>query len=79
MTKLTITTSIELSLKKKAEIEKRLAKKYGEIEVVYRINESIIGGIIMFDGKIAYDGSIKTQLDKIKNNLISSLDDSEKD
>lgn len=79
MTKLTITTSIELSLKKKAEIEKRLAKKYGEIEVVYRISKSIIGGIIMFDGKVAYDGSIKTQLDKIKNNLISSLDDSEKD
>ena len=36
MTKLTITTSIELSLKKKAEIEKRLAKwlvRYNEVLV----------------------------------------------
>ena len=78
MTKLTITTSRELSPEKKGEIEEKLKKKYGEIQTIYRINEAILGGIIIFDGKIAFDGSIKSQLTKIKDKFISELEKPDK-
>jgi F-type H+-transporting ATPase subunit delta len=74
MRKLTITTSRELSTEKKAEIEGKLAKKYGKIQTIYRIDEAIVGGIIIFDGEIAYDGSIKTQLAKLKDKFITELE-----
>ncbi|HQC55317.1 MAG TPA: F0F1 ATP synthase subunit delta [Clostridia bacterium] len=73
MAKLTITTSKELSSKKKSEIEARLQKKYGDFEAIYRIDKSIVGGIIIFDGQIAYDGSLKTQLTKFKDKMIEKL------
>ncbi|NLT18788.1 MAG: F0F1 ATP synthase subunit delta [Firmicutes bacterium ADurb.Bin080] len=74
MRKLTITTSKELSLEKKADIEGKLRKKYGEILTIYRVDEAIVGGIIVFDGEIAYDGSIKTQLSKLKEKFVSELE-----
>jgi F0F1-type ATP synthase delta subunit len=74
MRKLTITTSKELSLQKKADIEGKLRKKYGEILTIYRVDEAIVGGIIVFDGEIAYDGSIKTQLSKLKEKFVSELE-----
>lgn len=74
MRKLTITTSKELSLEKKADIEVKLRKKYGEILTIYRVDEAIVGGIIVFDGEIAYDGSIKTQLSKLKEKFVSELE-----
>ncbi len=72
-TKLTITTSRELSDQKKAEIEAKLQKKYGDFEAIYRIDKGIVGGIIIFDGQIAYDGSLKTQLTKLKDKMIDRL------
>lgn len=69
MTNLTITTAIELSEAQKAEIQKKLVKKYGKFSAVYRVNTALIGGIIIFDGDKVYDGSISTQLEKIKDKL----------
>lgn len=69
MTNLTLTTAIELSEAQKVEIEKKLVKKYGKFSVLYRVNAALIGGIIIFDGDMVYDGSISTQLEKIKEKL----------
>lgn len=69
MINLTITTAIELSEEQKLECEKKLAEKYGKFRAVYRVNDSLIGGIIIFDGDKVYDGSISTQLKKIKEKL----------
>lgn len=75
VTKITITTSSELSTSKRVEIEKRLIEKYGEIVAIYHVDEAIVGGIIIFDGKTAYDGSIKASLEKIKDQFINKLND----
>ncbi len=69
MIKLTITTSEALSGEEKARIEKSFASKYGRLRATYHINEGLIGGIIVFDGEKVYDGSIRTQLDNLLDNL----------
>jgi F0F1-type ATP synthase delta subunit len=42
---------------------------FGEISVSYHIDDAIIGGIIIFDGEKIYDGSIRTQLNNIKEKI----------
>ncbi len=69
MTRLTITTSIELTSQEKAAIEKSFSAKYGRIKATYHVNDELIGGIMVFDGDKVYDGSIRTQLDKIKERI----------
>lgn len=69
MTKLTITTSIELTDAKKTQIQKALAAKYGRAKTYFRVDDALIGGIIIFDGEKVYDGSLRNQLDKIKERL----------
>lgn len=70
MTKLTITTSVELTDSEKIDLEKRLIKKYCKFKTDYHIDDALLGGIIIFDGDKVYDGSIRTQLDKIKEKII---------
>lgn len=69
MINLTITTSEALNAAQKVSIEKRMQKKYGEITVSYRIDDALIGGIMIFDGDKVYDGSIRAQLVKIKEKM----------
>lgn len=69
MTKLTITTSVVLSDEEKQELEKKLAKKYGKFKTEYYIDDELIGGIIIFDGDKVYDGSIRTQLNKMREQI----------
>lgn len=69
MTNLTITTSEALDAAQKASIKERMQKKYGEITVIYRIDDALIGGIMIFDGDKVFDGSIRTHLNKIKEKM----------
>ncbi len=70
MTNLTITTSVALSSAEKNMIEKHMSTKYGSFTTSYHIDDAIIGGIIIFDGDKVYDGSIRTQLNSIKETII---------
>ena len=67
-TKAEISSAVELSVKQKEEICKKLEKLTGKaIEPVYIIDESLIGGVkIDVDGK-TYDGSIRHRLGEIKD------------
>lgn len=69
MTKLTITTSVELIDEEKDKLEKRLAKKYGKFKTEYHVDDDLVGGIIIFDGDKVYDGSVRKQLDKLKEKI----------
>lgn len=69
MTNLTITTSEELADIQKSEIEKAMTKKYGMIKANYRVDDALIGGIVIFDGDTVYDGSIRTQLNNLKEKI----------
>jgi F0F1-type ATP synthase delta subunit len=71
MSKITITTNIELTKEKKAEIISQLEKKYGDADYVFHVDYEIIGGIMLFDGDKIYDGSIRTQLEIFKEKIKS--------
>lgn len=60
----------ELSLKEKTKIEDMFIKKYNsDINFVYELDKSLIGGIMVVDGDSIFDGSIKSQISKIKKLL----------
>jgi F-type H+-transporting ATPase subunit delta len=69
-----VTSSRELSEGEKNELKANLAKLTGgkEIKIDYKIDESIIGGAITRVGSTVYDGSVKTQLELLKNQMIKS-------
>lgn len=53
----------------KANIEKMTGKK---VSLNFEIDENIIGGVITTIGSTVYDGSVKTQLETLKSQLISA-------
>lgn len=68
--KAVVITSSKLPEKSLFKIKENLSaitKK--NIEVVERVDGSIIGGIVIQVGSLVYNGSIKTQLDNIKERL----------
>lgn len=67
-----IVSARELPGAEKAEFERNLEKITGKkINISYQINEDIIGGVITRIGSTVYDGSVKTKLDNLKEQLIS--------
>ena len=66
MTELTVASSAPISDTKKAELEKKFADKYGVFTVNYVVNDSLIGGVIVFDGEKVYNGSVKSRLEAMK-------------
>ena len=68
--KLTVTTSVPLTDEQKRKVEATFAPKYEqEIFAEYVVDDTILGGIIVFDGKTVYDGSVKSKLDKIRETI----------
>ncbi len=67
-----ITSSRPLSDGEKAELQANLAKMTGkQVNLKFDIDESIIGGVVTRVGSTVYDGSVKTQLENLKNQLIA--------
>ncbi len=66
-------TAHAVSKKDLADIQSILARKFeAEFEVDHRVDPEILGGIIVqVEGKV-FDGSLKSQLDRLKNTLLSS-------
>ena len=75
VTKLTVISSVELSPAQKQKVEDTFRKKYSNgILAEYLVDDSIIGGLIVFDGKTVYDGSVKTKLENLKERLTHGND-----
>ena len=69
-----ITTAEPLGEATLAVLKQRLAEMTGrQVTMTTRLDPSIIGGIIARVGTTVYDGSVATQLDKIKNRLRSAV------
>lgn len=67
-----ITSARELSAAEKADLQANLAKLTGkQVNLNYDINEEIIGGVVTRIGSTVYDGSVKTQLENLKEQLIN--------
>lgn len=68
-----ITSARPLTDKQKAEFQKNLAKMTGkQVNLNFNIDENIIGGVVTRVGSTVYDGSVKTQLENLKRELIGN-------
>ena len=68
-----ITSARPLSDKEKAEFQANLARLTGKkVNLNFNINENIIGGVVTRVGSTVYDGSVKTQLENLKQQLIGN-------
>lgn len=66
-----VTSARPLSESEKAEFQKNLAKMTGKkVTLNFNINENIIGGVVTRVGSTVYDGSVKTQLENLRQQLI---------
>jgi F-type H+-transporting ATPase subunit delta len=64
-----------LSDSSKAQLEAQVAKLAGgqKIQPTYTQDASLLGGAVVRIGSKVYDGSVKTQLQQLKQSLVSSL------
>jgi F-type H+-transporting ATPase subunit delta len=65
-----ITTAAPLSAEGAAQLQQRLAKVTGRrVDVITSVDPAIIGGLVARIGTTVYDGSVATQLSKIRERL----------
>jgi F-type H+-transporting ATPase subunit delta len=68
-----ITSARPLSEEQKSEIKINLEKMTGKrISPSFATDESVIGGVVTRIGSTVYDGSVKTQLENLKQQMIKS-------
>ena len=66
-----ITSARPLSEMEKAEMRTNLEKLTGKrINLNFATDESLIGGVVTRLGSTVYDGSVKTQLEELKQQLV---------
>lgn len=66
-----ITSARPLSDTEKAELKSNLEKMTGKrVSPNFEIDNSIIGGVVATIGSTVYDGSVKTQLEQLKEQMI---------
>jgi F-type H+-transporting ATPase subunit delta len=67
-----VTSATQLSDKERAELSAALAKLTGEkIEAQYTTDAALIGGAVVKIGSTIYDGSVRTQLERMRARMIS--------
>lgn len=67
-----VTSARELDDNERAELKANIEKLTGkQVKLEFTINESLIGGIVTRLGSTVYDGSVKTQLENLKERLVN--------
>lgn len=67
-----ITSARELPEGERAEFERNLEKITGKkVKINYAIDKDIIGGVVTRIGSKVYDGSVKTKLENLKEQLVN--------
>lgn len=68
-----ITSARPLSEAEKADLAANLAKLTGRrVNLNFQVDEKLIGGVVTRIGSTVYDGSVKTQLENLKKELIGN-------
>lgn len=66
----TVISAIPLTDEKVKELEGKLSKKYNKnVTLENKVDQSILGGVLVRLGNTQIDGSVKTRLDNIKDQL----------
>jgi len=67
-----VTSARPLSESEKAEFQANIAKLTGKkVNLNFKTDENIIGGVVTRVGSTVYDGSVKTQLENLKQQLVN--------
>jgi F-type H+-transporting ATPase subunit delta len=65
-----VTTAVPLSPERAAQLQQRLAAATGRVvTMTTKVDASIIGGVVTRIGSTVYDGSVATQLAKVRDRL----------
>jgi F-type H+-transporting ATPase subunit delta len=68
----TVTSATELTPQERAELAAALAKLTGEkVQAQYTTDAQLIGGAVVRIGSTIYDGSVRTQLERMRARMIS--------
>ena len=66
-----VTTAIELTGAEKEQFRAKLAARYGEgLSVTFRVDKSILGGVVVQVGDKILDGSVATRLNAAREKLM---------
>ena len=66
----TVISAIPLTDEKVKELEEKLSKKYNKnVTLENKVDKSVLGGVLVRLGNTEIDGTIKTRLDGLKNQL----------
>jgi len=72
ITQATVTSATELTPQERAELAAALAKLTGEkVQAQYATDAQLIGGAVVRIGSTIYDGSVRTQLERMRARMIS--------
>ena len=67
-----VTSARPLGEAEKSELQASLAKMTGkQVKLNYNTDENIIGGVVTRIGSVVYDGSVKTQLENLRQELVN--------
>jgi F-type H+-transporting ATPase subunit delta len=67
-----ITSARELPADERAEFEKNLERITGKkVNIAFAIDKDIIGGVVTRIGSTVFDGSVKTKLENLKEQLVN--------
>ena len=68
-----VTSARELSEAHKSELKSNLEKLTGkQVRLEFNIDPTLIGGVVTRIGSTVYDGSVRTQLENLKEELMGS-------
>ena len=68
-----VTSARDLSQEEKAALKSNIERLTGrQVDLSFEINDAIIGGVVTRVGSTVYDGSVKTQLENLRQELIGS-------
>ena len=66
-----VTSALPLSPEKMKAVEESLSKATGKkVELSTRIDAELLGGVVTKIGSTVYDGSVKTQLERLRKELV---------
>jgi F-type H+-transporting ATPase subunit delta len=69
-----VTTAVPLAAERTQAIQRGLAQLTGRtVTLATKVNPSIIGGVVARIGSTVYDGSVTTQLQKMRQRLVESV------
>ena len=68
-----VTSAAPLSAEKTRALEERLSKVTGKkVELSVSVDPELLGGVVARIGSTVYDGSVKTQLQRMREDLVAS-------